>query len=118
MSKFEIAQHSFTSAIIEVLQRHFDEYAEEIFQASPILGYLNNKTKAANRGSKARGAFANHYALYVVVEDYIKNGFADGKAAMRPGVGQGYDADLGVGGVALGDLAGYHADGEVSLYHP
>ena len=82
MSKFEIAQHSFTSAIIEVLQRHFDEYAEEIFQASPILGYLNNKTKAANRGSKARGAFANHYALYVVVEDYIKNGFADGKVAM------------------------------------
>lgn len=81
MSKFEIAQHSFTSTIIEVLQRHFAEYAEDIFQASPILGYLNNKTKAANRGSKARGAFANHYALYVVVEDYIKNGFADGKAA-------------------------------------
>lgn len=81
MSKFEIAQHAFTSAIIEVLQRHFGEYAEDIFQASSILGYLNNKTKAANRGSKARGAFANHYALYVVVEDYIKNGFADGKAA-------------------------------------
>jgi hypothetical protein len=82
MSKFEIAQHAFTSTIIEVLQRHFGEYAEDIFQASPILGYLNNKTKAANRGSKARGAFANHYALYVVVENYIKNGFADGKTAM------------------------------------
>lgn len=81
MSKFEIAQHSFTSTIIEVLQGHFGEYAEDIFQASPILGYLNNKTKAANRGSKARGAFANHYALYVVVEDYIKNGFANGKAS-------------------------------------
>ena len=81
MSKFEIAQHSFTSTIIKVLQQHFAEYADDIFQASPILGYLNNKTKAANRGSKARGAFANHYALYVVVEDYIKNGFADGKAA-------------------------------------
>ena len=82
MPKFEIAQHSFTSAIIEVLQRHFGEYAEDILQASPILGYLNNKTKAANRGSKARGAFANHYALYVVVEDYIKNGFADGQTAI------------------------------------
>lgn len=82
MPKFEIAQHSFTATIVDVLQRHFGEYAEEIFQASPILGYLNNKTKAANRGSKARGAFANHYALYVVVEDYIKNGFADGKAAI------------------------------------
>ncbi|MDR2787974.1 MAG: restriction endonuclease [Candidatus Accumulibacter sp.] len=81
MSESGIAQHSFTSAIIEVLQRHFGEYAEDVFRASPILGYLNNKTKAANRGSKARGAFANHYALYVVVEDYIRNGFADGKAA-------------------------------------
>jgi hypothetical protein len=82
MPKFEIAPHAFTSAIIEVLQRHFGEYAEDILQASPILGYLNNKTKAANRGSKARGAFANHYALYVVVEDYIKNGFADGQTAI------------------------------------
>lgn len=82
MPKFEIAQHTFTATIVDVLRRHFGEYAEEIFQASPILGYLNNKTKAANRGSKARGAFANHYALYVVVEDYIKNGFADGKATI------------------------------------
>ena len=47
MPKFEIVQHAFTSAIIEVLQRHFGEYAEDILQASPILGYLNNKTKAA-----------------------------------------------------------------------
>ncbi|MDR0735849.1 MAG: hypothetical protein LBF51_03275 [Zoogloeaceae bacterium] len=82
MPRFEITQHSFTATIIEVLRRYFDEYAEEIFQTSLILGYLNNKTKAANRGSKARGAFANHYALYVIVEDYIKNGFVDGKAAI------------------------------------
>ena len=81
MSKFEITQHAFTSSIVEVLQKHFGEYAGDIFQASSLLGYLNNKTRAANRGSKARGAFANHYALYVVVEDYIKNGFADGKAS-------------------------------------
>lgn len=89
MSKFEIAQHSFTSTIIDVLQKHFGEYATEIFAASPILGYLNNKTKAANRGSKARGAFANHYALYVVVEDYINNGFADGKAVIQYSTYQG-----------------------------
>lgn len=80
MPKYDIAQHSFTSQIVEILRKHFGEYAEDIFQASPVLGYLNNKTKAANRGSKARGAFANHYAIYVIVEDYIKNGYADGKA--------------------------------------
>ena len=42
-----------------------------------MLGYLNLKTKSANAGSKARGAFANHYALYVIIEDYLANGFAD-----------------------------------------
>lgn len=83
MFKFEITQHSFTPSILKVLQCHFGEYADDIFHASSILGYLNNKTKAANRGSKARGAFANHYALYVVVEDYIKNGFADGKVSLN-----------------------------------
>ena len=80
MSTFESAHHAFTPTILDLLKKHFGDYAVDVFTSSPILGYLNNKTKAANRGSKARGAFANHYALYVVVEDYIKKGFADGKA--------------------------------------
>ncbi|MDR3353126.1 MAG: hypothetical protein LBO00_09055 [Zoogloeaceae bacterium] len=82
MPIFEYSRHAFTPIILDVLKKHFGEYAEDVFVNSPILGYLNNKTKAANRGSKARGAFANHYALYVVVEDYIKKGFADGKAGI------------------------------------
>jgi len=73
-------QHEFTTTILNVLKDHFGEYALDIFKASPLLGYLNCKTKAANRGSKARGAFANHYALYVVIEDYINKGFFDGTA--------------------------------------
>lgn len=80
MPTFESPPHAFTPTILNVLTKHFGDYAGDVFAGSPILGYLNNKTKAANRGSKARGAFANHYALYVVVEDYIKKGFADGKA--------------------------------------
>lgn len=82
MPIFETANHAFTPTIIDVLRRHFGQYAEDIFKSSAILGYLNNKTRAANRGSKARGAFANHYALYVVVEDYIKKGFVEGKAGI------------------------------------
>ena len=82
MPAFEIAQHAFTPAILAILAQHFGEYAPEVFSNSPILGYLNKKTKAANRGSKARGAFANHYALYVVVEDYVRKGFADGTAGV------------------------------------
>lgn len=80
MPTFESPHHAFTPIILEVLKKHFGDYATDVFMSSPILGYLNNKTKAANRGSKARGAFANHYALYVVVEDYIKKGFAGDKA--------------------------------------
>lgn len=81
-TKTTITRHSFTDAIIEILKKYYGEYAIDIFEESSILGYLNNKTKSANRGSKARGAFANHYALYVVIEDYINKGFYDGKAKL------------------------------------
>ncbi len=39
------------------------------------MQYLNIKTRAANRGSKSRAGLANHYAIYVLVEDYINNEF-------------------------------------------
>jgi len=80
MPKYESTRHAFTVTIIEVLRQHFGEYAEDIFSTSPLLGYLNSKSRSAHRGSKARGAFANHYALYVIVEDYIKKGFLSSKA--------------------------------------
>ena len=59
MPKYEITAHAFTATIIDVLRKHFGEYAEDVLASSPLLGYLNTKTRAANRGSKARGAFAN-----------------------------------------------------------
>ena len=40
-----------------------------------LIRYLNEKTRSANRGSKARGSFANLYAIYVIVEDYIIKGY-------------------------------------------
>ena len=67
--------HPFTETILSILHDHFGDFSKSIFENSPLLQYLNVKTRSANRGSKARGAFANHYALYVLVEDYIKNGF-------------------------------------------
>lgn len=80
VSESSILRHSFTDSITEILTKYYGEYALDVFVASPLLGYLNSKTKAANRGSKARGAFANHYALYVIVEDYLNKGFLDGSA--------------------------------------
>lgn len=78
MGLFEINNHDFTPSITKILEDHFGEYAVDVFENSPILGYLNKKTKSANRGSKSRGSFANHYALYVIVEDYIQKGFSSG----------------------------------------
>lgn len=68
-------QHTFTIKIKEILAKHFGETADEIFKHSSLIQYLNRKTKSANRGSKARGSFANLYAIYVLVEDYIKKGY-------------------------------------------
>ena len=35
------------------------------------------KTRSAEKGSKSRGSFANLYAIYVLLEDYKKNGFEE-----------------------------------------
>ena len=75
MANKAIPRHAFTSQIESILHKHFGDAGDDVFRSSPLLGYLNNKTKSANRGSKSRGSFANHYALYVVIEDYINKGY-------------------------------------------
>ncbi|MEQ1935033.1 MAG: restriction endonuclease, partial [Fimbriimonadaceae bacterium] len=82
MPKYNVVDHAFTATIVQLLAQRFGQYARLILESSPLLGYLNTKTKAANRGAKARGAFANHYALYVVVEDYCSGGFHDGSSSV------------------------------------
>ena len=68
-------EHDFTPRIQKILQDHFENHAQDIFEKSPLLQYLNLKTVSASRGSKSRGSFANLYAIYVLVEDYIEGGF-------------------------------------------
>jgi hypothetical protein len=70
-------KHDFTSKIMEIMNSNFAEQSEKVFNESELLQYLNIKTKAANRGSKSRSGFANHYAIFVLVEDYINRGFHD-----------------------------------------
>ena len=72
-------EHEFTPIIKGILKDHFGALAEEIFEKGYLIRYLNNKTKSASQGSKARGSFANHYAIYVLVEDYISNGYSHGE---------------------------------------
>ena len=68
-------EHEFTREIQTILHSVFGEVAGEILEKSELLQYLNIKTRSAMRGSKARGSFANLYALYVLIEDYINHEF-------------------------------------------
>lgn len=69
-------EHQFTATILTILNEDVCEYAELVYQRSELLRYLNEKTRSASRGSKSRSAFGNLYAIYVLVEDYLKKGFA------------------------------------------
>ncbi|MBY0380261.1 MAG: restriction endonuclease [Burkholderiales bacterium] len=75
MAIITIIEHPFTQSIKEIIQINFKDDYNDIFDSSPLIQYINIKTRSANKGSKARGSFANLYALYVLIEDYINNGF-------------------------------------------
>jgi len=68
-------EHEFTIRIKKVLATEFGDDADAVYEKSPLLQYLNIKTRSASRGSKARGSFANIYAVYVLVEDYLRQSF-------------------------------------------
>lgn len=66
---------TFEAYIKGYLRDRYKSKADELFSLSYILQYLVYKTKSANKGAKARGSFANLYAIYVIVEDYLQKGF-------------------------------------------
>lgn len=68
-------EHEFTESIRRILYSHFGQDADEILSGSDLIQYLNYKTRSASRGSKAQGSFANIYAIYVLVEDYVERDF-------------------------------------------
>lgn len=67
--------NTFTTNIKTILHQHFGKDAESIFANSQLLQYINEKTRSANKGAKTRSSFANLYALYVLIEDYIAHGY-------------------------------------------
>ncbi len=68
-------EHEFTKKIKEILEKNFGNISDRVFSESDIIQYLNIKTKSASKGSKSRGSFANLYAVYVLVEDYLSKEF-------------------------------------------
>jgi hypothetical protein len=70
-------EHDFTIIIKEILEDDFGKNGQQVFQNSELIQYLNIKTVSVNRSSKARGTFGNLYAIYVLVEDYLRYKFFD-----------------------------------------
>lgn len=68
-------EHSFTPIIKTILCKLYGDCGLEIYEKSLLIQYINEKTKSANKGSKSRSSYANLYAIYVIIEDYIKHGF-------------------------------------------
>ena len=64
--------------IMDIISIHCNNdrmQAARVYQYAYLLQYLDKKTQSVDKSSKARGSFANLYAIYVLVEDYIKNGY-------------------------------------------
>ncbi len=70
-----VMEHQFTLVIKKILNKHFSKMSDNLFEKSHLLQYINIKTKSANRDAKARGSFANLYAIYVIIEDYLNKEF-------------------------------------------
>jgi len=67
--------NDFNKIIEDIIIQEFSYENVKVIYSTPIIQYMIKKTKSANKGSKSRASFANLYAIYVLVEDYIKNGF-------------------------------------------
>ncbi|WP_061996481.1 hypothetical protein [Clostridium sp. ATCC 25772] len=61
--------------ITEILKIHFPKRYEDVYNNSYLIQYLDKKTNSVGKSSKSRPSFANLYAIYVLVEDYLNNGY-------------------------------------------
>ena len=73
-------EHTFTANIKAILDNKLGSDAEDIYEKSQLLQYINEKTRSANKGSKSRGSFGTLYSIYVIIEDYLIRKFdSEGK---------------------------------------
>ena len=65
----------FAEIITKILTDRYHNQANELLNNSPLIRYLLYKTRSATKNSKSRASFANLYAIYVLVEDYVQHNF-------------------------------------------
>lgn len=61
--------------ILDILKEHYPKEYEDVYNKSYLIQYLDKKTNSVGKSSKSRPSFANLYAIYVLVEDYLNNGY-------------------------------------------
>ncbi len=61
--------------ILDILKENYHEKYDEVYNRSYLIQYIDKKTNSVGKSSKARPSFANLYAIYVLVEDYLNNGY-------------------------------------------
>ena len=65
-------ENSHKNFVLEVLDAHYKpEIAKKVFATSFLIQYLDKKTRSVDRSSKSRASFANIYAIYVLLKDYL-----------------------------------------------
>lgn len=63
----------YPSFIQDTLLRTFsNDIAVQVLKKNLVIQYLARKTSSVAKSSKSRASFANIYAIYVLVEDYLK----------------------------------------------
>jgi hypothetical protein len=65
----------FRNLVVGIINEQYDKVYRDSVVENLLIEYILQKTRSANRGSKSRGSFANLYAIYVLVEDYVRNNF-------------------------------------------
>lgn len=69
-----------------IIEEFGENNANHLLQYSLMLKYLEKKTVSVDKDSKARGSFANLYAIYAVVQDYIDKKADDVEYSLYPGM--------------------------------
>lgn len=69
--------------ILDILKQHYPKKYEDIYNQSYLIQYLDKKTNSVGKSSKSRPSFANLYAIYVLVEDYLNNGYYNSKRYIK-----------------------------------
>lgn len=61
--------------INQILVENYADKSSEIYKNSPLIQYLNLKSKAIHGDSKKRRSLAAWYSIYVLAKSYVNEGF-------------------------------------------